>query len=39
VANAAEFADLPPSQIVPLLADQGIYLVSESTIYRILKAA
>jgi len=22
-ANAAEFADLPPSQIVPMLSDQG----------------
>ncbi|AEF98572.1 Integrase catalytic region [Methylomonas methanica MC09] len=39
VANSAEFADLPPSQIVPRLADQGIYLGSESTIYRLLKAA
>ena len=39
VANSAEFADLPPSQIVPRLADQGIYLGSESTFYRILKAA
>jgi putative transposase len=39
VANSAEFADLPPSQIVPRLADQGIYLASESTFYRILKAA
>jgi putative transposase len=38
-ANSAEFADLPPSQIVPRLADQGIYLGSESTFYRILKAA
>ncbi len=39
VANSAEFADCPPSQIVPRLADQGIYLASESTFYRILKAA
>jgi transposase InsO family protein len=39
VANSDEFADLPPSQIVPRLADQGIYLASESTFYRILKAA
>ncbi|WP_396642061.1 IS3 family transposase [Methylomonas sp. 2B] len=39
VANSAEFADLPPSQIVPRLADRGIYLASESTFYRILKAA
>ena len=29
--------DLPPSQIVPSLADQGKYLASESTFYRILK--
>ena len=33
-----EFASLPPSQIVPMLADQGIYLASESTFYRVLKA-
>lgn len=39
VANSAEFADLPPSQIVPRLADRGIYLGSESTIYRLLKVA
>jgi len=39
VVNSTEFADLPPSQIVPRLADQGIYLASESTIYRLLKAA
>jgi len=30
--------NLPPSQIVPRLADQGIYLASESTFYRILHA-
>ena len=37
VANSVEFRDLPPSQIVPKLADQGIYVASESTFYRILK--
>jgi len=37
VVNSPKFADLPPSQIVPKLADEGIYLASESTIYRILK--
>lgn len=37
VVNSNEFADLPPSQIVPKLADQGTYLASESTIYRILR--
>lgn len=36
-ANQPEFAELPPSQIVPLLADEGQYLASESTFYRILR--
>ena len=35
-ANQAKFANLPPSQIVPTLADEGCYLASESTFYRIL---
>jgi len=34
----AEFADRPPSQIVPILADRGIYVASESSFYRVLKA-
>lgn len=38
VCNRAEYAQLPPSQIVPRLADLGIYIASESTFYRILKA-
>jgi len=38
VANSDEFGHLPPSQIVPRLADQGTYLASESTFYRILRA-
>lgn len=37
-ANQAKFANLPPSQIVPKLADEGCYLASESTFYRILHA-
>lgn len=37
VANSLEFAALPPSQIVPRLADRGQYLASESTFYRILR--
>jgi putative transposase len=32
-----EYADLPPSQIVPSLADKGIYIASESTFYRVLR--
>ena len=38
VCNSVEFASLPPSQIVPKLADQGRYLASESSFYRILRA-
>ncbi len=38
VANSPEFGHLPPSQIVPRLADQGRYLASESTFYRVLRA-
>jgi len=39
VANQVEFAHLCPHQIVPALADQGRYLASESTFYRVLRAA
>lgn len=39
VANSPEFASQPPSQIVPTLADREEYLASESTFYRVLKAA
>lgn len=39
LANSEEFGHLPPSQIVPRLADQGRYLASESTFYRVLRAA
>jgi transposase InsO family protein len=37
--NSVEYRDLPPCQIVPRLADKGIYIASESTIYRILREA
>lgn len=36
-ANAPQFAHLPPNQIIPKLADQGRYLASESSFYRILR--
>lgn len=39
VANSPEFGHLPPSQIVPRLADPGRYLAPESTFYRVLRAA
>lgn len=37
VCNQREFSSSSPSQIVPKLADQGHYLASESSIYRLLK--
>ena len=37
VANEARFADMPPARIVPALADEGIYLASESTFSRLLR--
>ncbi len=37
-ANSTEYKNLSPHQIVPKLADKGIYLASESTFYRVLKA-
>ncbi|WP_126298233.1 IS3 family transposase [Shimwellia blattae] len=37
ICHRPEYARLPPSQIVPRLADRGIYLASESTFYRILR--
>lgn len=37
IANKPKYKDLAPSQIVPKLADEGIYIASESTFYRILK--
>ena len=37
VLNAPVYRDKSPNQIVPLLADQGEYVASEATMYRILK--
>jgi transposase InsO family protein len=37
VANSPRYRDLPPSQIVPHLADAGVYVASESSFYRILR--
>lgn len=37
MANSARYRELPPKQIVPRLADDGSYLASESTLYRILR--
>lgn len=37
LVNEPRFASLPPTQIVPTLADEGRYVASESTMYRILR--
>ena len=37
VANEPRFADMPPARIVPMLADQGVYIASESTFARVLR--
>ena len=38
VANEPRFADVPPARIVPALADEGVYIASESTFQRVLRA-
>lgn len=39
VANSQRFRELSPKQIVPMLADDGVYLASVSTFYRVLRQA
>ena len=38
VANEPRFAALPPARIVPMLADEGVYIASESSFSRVLRA-
>jgi transposase InsO family protein len=38
VANEPRFAAMPPARIVPALADEGVYLASESSFQRVLRA-
>jgi transposase InsO family protein len=38
LANAPRFAALPPALIVPMLADEGVYIASESSFQRVLRA-
>jgi transposase InsO family protein len=38
VANEPRFCAVPPARIVPMLADEGVYLASESTFARVLRA-
>jgi len=37
IANSPQYRDLSPKQIVPRLADEGVYVASESTVYRVLR--
>ena len=39
VCNQPVYKSLPPSQIVPRLADNGDYIASESSFYRVLREA
>lgn len=39
LVNSAPYSDLAPCKIVPMLADKGKYVSSESTIYRLLREA
>ena len=38
ICHEPRFTDLPPAQIVPHLADEGVYIASESSFYRVLRA-
>jgi len=38
VANEPRFASVPPARIVPMLADEGVYLASESSFARVLRS-
>ena len=38
IANSEEFRDLSPKQIVPRLADRGVYVGSESSFYSVLRS-
>ena len=38
VANEPRFAEVPPARIVPMLADEGVYVASESSFHRVLRA-
>lgn len=35
--NDPKYASMPPCEIVPALADEGVYIASESTFYRVLR--
>ena len=37
IANEPRFASIPPARIVPMLADEGVYVASEASIQRVLR--
>lgn len=37
ICNSQAYGSLPPSQIIPMLCDQGTYVASEASFYRILR--
>ena len=37
IVTSPEFTSMPPCEIVPALADQGVYIASEATFYRIMR--
>ena len=37
ISTSLRFRELPPSQIVPMLAEEGVYVASESSFYRLLR--
>ena len=37
IATSMRFRELAPSQIVPILAEEGVYVASESSFYRVLR--
>ena len=37
ISTSIRFRELPPSQIVPILAEEGVYVASESSFYRLLR--
>lgn len=39
LVNEPRFADMPPARIVPMLADEGVYVASESSFSRVLREA
>lgn len=39
LVNTVEFSHMTPNQIVPILAERGVYIASERTFYRVLNEA